>query len=32
MNIRLSLIKQIDSRAWFPLAALIHSLYNNLSL
>ena len=25
MNIRLSLVKQIDNRAWFPLAALIHS-------
>ena len=29
MNIRLSLIKQIDSRAWFPLAALIHSYLQN---
>lgn len=31
MNIRLSLVKQIDNRAWFPLAALIHSYLQNHS-
>lgn len=31
MNIRLSLVKQIDNRALFPLAALIHSYLQNHS-
>lgn len=31
MNIRLSLVKQIDNRAWFPLATLIHSYLQNHS-
>ncbi len=31
MNIRLSLVKQIDNRAWFPLAVLIHSYLQNHS-
>lgn len=31
MNIRLSLVKQIDNRACFPLAVLIHSYLQNHS-
>lgn len=31
MNIRLSLVKEIDRRAYFPLAALIHSYLQNHS-
>jgi hypothetical protein len=31
MNLRLSLVKQIDNRAWLPLAALIHSYLQNHS-
>ncbi len=29
MYIRLSLVNKIDNRAWFPLAALIHSYLQN---
>lgn len=31
MNIRLSLVRQIDNNALFPLAALIHSYLQNHS-
>ena len=31
MNIRLSLVKEIDRQAYFPLAALIHSYLQNHS-
>lgn len=32
MNLRLSLVKKIDGRALFPLAALIHSYLQNHSV